>query len=113
MAPFLDWLLAVLLFLGGALCLIGSFGLAKLSDFYKRLHGPTKATTLGVGCILVVSSAWFTVGKDGVSLHEILITVFLFVTAPVSAHVLAKAALKMAGSPRRDQPSERGEDFLS
>ena len=58
-------------------------------------HGPTKATTLGVGCLLIASSVFFTSQGNGASLHEVLITLFLFITAPVSAHLLAKAALHL------------------
>ena len=48
---------------GAAFALIGSWGLAKLSDFLKRLHGPTKATTLGVGCVLIASALWFALAR--------------------------------------------------
>ncbi len=90
----LDALLAALVLVGAAFALIGSWGLAKLSDFLKRLHGPTKATTLGVGCVLGASTIWFSLAGPGpVSLHELLIAGFLFLTAPVSAHLLIKAAL--------------------
>ena len=83
-----------LLVLGGAIfTFIGSLGLYRFRDFYTRLHGPTKATTLGVGCLLIASAVFFTANGDGLSLHEILISLFLFITAPVSAHLLAKAAL--------------------
>ena len=58
-----------------------------------RLHGPTKATTLGVGAILIASMLYFSFNTEAASLHEILVTVFLFITAPVSAHLMAKAAL--------------------
>ena len=85
------------------IALVGSFGLVKLSDFGKRLHGPTKATTLGVGCVLIASMLWF--GLTGLtSLHELLITVFLFFTAPVSAHLLIKAAIKLDTSLRPPPP---------
>ena len=89
----LDLLLAALLVTGAGFALVGSWGLAKLSQFLLRLHGPTKAGTLGVGCMLVASAVWFSLGREGVSVHELLITVFLFITAPVSAHLMAKAAL--------------------
>jgi multicomponent K+:H+ antiporter subunit G len=58
-----------------------------------RLHAPTKATTLGVGAILIASAVFFSLTDEGLSLHELLITLFLFITAPVSAHLMAKAAL--------------------
>lgn len=90
----LDALLAALVVFGTSFALVGSWGLAKLDDFLKRLHGPTKATTLGVGCILIASALWFSVAQGKPSLHELLITLFLFMTAPVSAHLLIKAALQ-------------------
>ena len=91
----LEILLAILLLVGGFFTLVGSFGLLRLPDFYMRLHGPTKATTLGVGAILLVSAIYFSLYTQSISLHEVLITLFLFITAPVSAHLLAKAALHL------------------
>jgi len=73
--------------------LIGSIGLARLPDFYMRLHAPTKATTLGVGSLLIASMLFFSIKNSMFSIHEVLITIFLFITAPVSAHMMAKAAL--------------------
>ena len=93
MSTFTEALLAVLVLAGAAFTFIGSLGLWRLRDFYTRLHGPTKATTLGVGCLLVASATYFSVTGDGLSLHEILVSLFLFITAPISAHLLAKAAL--------------------
>ncbi len=100
----LDVMLAALVLTGAAFALIGSWGLAKLSDFLKRLHGPTKATTLGVGCVLIASSLWFSVTQGTAGLHELLITLFLFMTAPVSAHLMIKAALKLDRSLRPSKP---------
>lgn len=91
----LDILLSLLILTGAIFTFIGSLGLARLRDFYTRLHGPTKATTLGVGCQLVASAIYFSARAEGVSLHEVLVTLFLFITAPVSAHLLAKAALHL------------------
>ena len=91
----MDYLLSILILAGAVFTFIGSLGLARLHDFYTRLHGPTKATTLGVGCLLIASSIYFSHQGEGVSLHEVLITLFLFITAPVSAHLLAKAALHL------------------
>ncbi|WP_296753896.1 Na+/H+ antiporter subunit G [Thiobacillus sp.] len=88
----LDILLSVLILTGAIFTFVGSLGLARLRDFYTRLHGPTKATTLGVGCLLIASAIHSSADGD-LSLHEVLVTLFLFMTAPVSAHLLAKAAL--------------------
>lgn len=93
MNPVLDIVLAVLVLTGAVFTFIGSLGLVRLRDFYTRLHGPTKATTLGVGCLLIASAVYFSFDGDGISLHEVLVTLFLFITAPVSAHLLSMAAL--------------------
>lgn len=90
----LEFFLALLILAGGFFTLVGSLGLLRLPDFYMRLHGPTKATTLGVGAILVASAVYFS-QRGEVSLHEVLVTLFLFITAPVSAHLMAKAALHL------------------
>ena len=91
----IELLVALFLLIGAAFAFIGSLGLARLPDFYMRLHGPTKATTLGVGGMIVGSVLYFSTRGDGLSLHELLISLFLFITAPVSAHMLAKAALHL------------------
>jgi len=90
----IEALVAVFLLLGSAFTLIGAIGLYRLPDFFTRLHGPTKATTLGVGSMVIGSMIYFSTLQGSLSLHEVLITVFLFITAPVSAHMLAKAAMQ-------------------
>ena len=88
-------LLSGLLLFGTFFIVIGAFGLVKLQDFFRRLHAPTKASTLGVGCILVVSVGYHLLLGEDPQPRELLITVFLFITAPVSAHLMAKAALSL------------------
>jgi multicomponent K+:H+ antiporter subunit G len=105
----LDTLLSVLILTGAVFTFIGSLGLARLRDFYTRLHGPTKATTLGVGSLLVASALYFSTRGEGVSLHEVLVTLFLFITAPVSAHLLAKAALHLQLRSLAALPPEAGQ----
>lgn len=94
MSTVLEALISFFLVAGAAFALIGSWGLARLPDFYSRLHGPSKASTLGVGGMLVASMLYFA--AHGVpSLHELLITLFLFISTPVSAHLLVRAALHL------------------
>ena len=106
--PFiLELVIAVFLVTGALFALIGSLGLARLQDFFMRLHGPTKASTLGLGLLLIGSLLYFTFVNGSPSVHEALVTVFLFVTAPVSAHMMAKAALFRhvgKGGPSRNYP---------
>lgn len=104
MSSALDLVIAGLLLFGAGFALIGSFGLAKLGDFYKRLHGPTKATTLGVGSMLVASTLHFLADGQGGG-EALLIAVFLVITAPVSAHLLVKALLQRSSD--RPPPPER------
>jgi multicomponent K+:H+ antiporter subunit G len=87
----IEALVSLLVLVGSAFVLIGSIGLVRLPDFYTRLHAPTKATTLGVGSLVLASALWLS--DDGSTLSELLIAAFLFMTSPVSAHLLAKAAL--------------------
>lgn len=84
-----------LLAIGCFFTLLGGVAMVKLSDFFRRLHGPAKASTLGVGCILFASIVYHWVNGSGVHPREILITVFLFLTAPISAHVMSRAALSL------------------
>lgn len=86
-----ELIVSALILTGTFFLLVGSIGLAKLPDIMRRLHGPTKATTLGIGAMLVASILYVAFSGGGVSLHEILITLFLFLTAPVSAYMIAKA----------------------
>jgi multicomponent K+:H+ antiporter subunit G len=95
----IEILVSVSILAGAAFALIGSWGLAKLPDFYTRLHGPSKASTLGVGSVLVASMLYFGFHEGEISLHELLITLFLFISTPVSAHMLAKAALHLKLKP--------------
>jgi multicomponent K+:H+ antiporter subunit G len=59
MPLWLDILIAALLVIGASFALIGAYGLVKLGDFLKRLHGPTKASTVGVGAVLMASILYF------------------------------------------------------
>ena len=85
MSSLTEYLISFFLLAGAAFALIGSIGLMRLPDFYLRLHGPAKATTLGVGGIIIGSVIFFSTQGEGLSLHELLIALFLFITAPVSA----------------------------
>jgi multicomponent K+:H+ antiporter subunit G len=99
----IEYIVASLILLGAVFALLGSVGLARLPDFFTRLHGPTKATTLGVGAMVLASAIYFTATQPGFSLHEIAVMVFLFITAPVTAHLLAKAALHRRGAKRQEE----------
>lgn len=99
---------AIFIVIGGSFLFVGSFGLAKLPDTMRRLHGPTKATTLGIGSLLISSILYFVLLHQAAGIHEILITLFLFLTAPVSANMLAKAHIFRNQGTQRMLPSDAG-----
>jgi multicomponent K+:H+ antiporter subunit G len=89
----IELIVSLLIVAGGFFALVGSLGLVKLPEIMMRLHAPTKATTLGVGSVLVASMLYFAVVLRDISIHELVITLFLFLTAPITANFVAKAHL--------------------
>lgn len=86
-----DFCVAALLVIGSLAALIGTWGMLRLPDFMTRLHAPTKAATLGAGCALAALALRFYFAEGGSSLRYLLPLAFVFITAPVSAHMLARA----------------------
>ncbi len=103
--PLIEWLAAGLLLISAFFLLVGAIGLAKLPDFFMRLHAPTKAATLGVGGILLASMV-LQAAQGRVGLMELLITLFVFVTAPVSANLMAQAALHLGVASQAPTPKD-------
>ncbi|WP_338758988.1 monovalent cation/H(+) antiporter subunit G [Massilia sp. METH4] len=94
---------ALLLVLGATIILVGALGLLRLRTFYQRIHGPAIAVTLGAGCLLLASMVYFTVAQSRLVIHEIIIAVFILLTAPVVAMTLMRAAVY------RDLRARRGD----
>lgn len=78
---------------GALLVLTGAIGLVRLKSFYQRVHAPTLGTTLGMFLILVSSIVYFSVTRERLVLHEILIAVFLTLTTPISLMLVVRAAV--------------------
>jgi multicomponent K+:H+ antiporter subunit G len=85
--------------------LVGAIGMLRFPDFFMRLHAPTKATTLGVGGVLLASMA-LSWAQGGLGVPELLITLFLFITAPVSANLMAQAGLHLRVPSRAALPAD-------
>ncbi|MGH7820595.1 MAG: monovalent cation/H(+) antiporter subunit G [Candidatus Binatia bacterium] len=106
---------SLLLLIGLGFTLIGSIGLVRLPDFYTRMHAPTKATTLGVSSMLAAAALVLPGSMLATALKASLAIVFFFLTAPIGAHMLARAALRGEIRPAREthvfelppQPVER------
>ena len=85
-----DIVAGILLLIGGLAMLLAGFGVLRMPDLFMRMQAATKAATLGVGCTLLAVAVHF--GELGVTTRSLLIIAFLFLTAPVAAHVIARAA---------------------
>jgi multicomponent K+:H+ antiporter subunit G len=109
MNVFAEAIISFFIVTGGFFLFVGSFGLAKLPDLFRRLHAPTKATTLGVGSLLIASMLFFLLERGQLSFHELLITIFLFITAPITANMIAKAQLLHDRQVQRELPKAGGE----
>lgn len=92
--------------LGAGFTFTGALGLLRLPDFFSRLHGPTKASTLGVGGLVLASVLYFGLVQGDLGLRELLVALFLFLTAPVSAHLMARAGLHLAVDSVTGTPDE-------
>lgn len=84
---------ALLLVVGGSIVLIGALGLLRLPNFYQRIHGPAICITLGAGGVLLASMLYFTVLQSRPVMHELIIAVFILMTAPVVSMLLMRAAI--------------------
>jgi len=81
---------AILLLLGAAFCLLAAVGVVRLPDLFTRMQASAKSATLGVGCTALAAAVHFNTLE--VKTLALLVTVFLFFTAPVGAHMIARAA---------------------
>jgi multicomponent K+:H+ antiporter subunit G len=97
---------AILLILGGLCTVIGSLGLVRLRSFFQRMHGPSMGNTLGTGCVLIASILVSSALANRPVVHELLITVFIVTTAPMTAMLLMRAAVNRSNgrnSPKTDK----------
>jgi len=103
-------LVALLMLAGALITLIGSIGLLRMKSFYARVHPPTLGSTLGMALIVLASIICFSVLRSRLSVHEVLIGVFLTITTPVGFMLLARAALYRERSDGTLPPADRGEE---
>ncbi|MBN1117952.1 MAG: monovalent cation/H(+) antiporter subunit G [Bacteroidales bacterium] len=79
----------IILLLGALFILIASIGLIRFKDILSRMHATTKATSFGILLLLIAVSLYF--GTYIVTLKSILIIIFVYLTAPLAAHSVAKS----------------------
>ena len=82
---------SVLVLFGGAFMLVAALGVVRMPDLAMRMHAATKAGTLGAGLILLAVAVVYS--DVGVTVRALATVAFLFLTAPISAHVIGRAAV--------------------
>lgn len=92
--PWAAIIIAFFLILGSTLTLLGNIGLCRFRSFYERLHAPTLGTSWGTCAIMLASMLMFSLLNNRPVLHELMIGVFMMVTAPVTLMLLGRAALR-------------------
>jgi multicomponent Na+:H+ antiporter subunit G len=102
----LTLLVSFLVVLGAVISLVAAIGLLRLPDIFSRMHAVSKAGTAGSGLALVALAIYSA--ELSTTIKCIAAVVFLFLTSPVSAHLLAKAQLKIRGNSQERQT--RGEE---
>src|SRR3954471_17382517 len=92
----IEWLSGGLFFAGATLALLAGVGVVRMPDVFTRMQASTKASTLGLGCLL----AALAIRHPAVSviMRALSIGAFMMLTAAVSAHVIARAAA-LTGAP--------------
>jgi len=93
----MSYLGAVLMLIGSLFCALAALGVLRFPDLYTRLHAASKAGPLGAGLILL--AAGFASGDPLIFIRCALGLVFLILVVPVSAHLLARSALKSGTAP--------------
>ncbi|KTD71202.1 monovalent cation/H(+) antiporter subunit G [Legionella tucsonensis] len=80
----------VCILIGSLFILIAAIGMLRMPDLLMRMHAATKAGTLGTGLILI--GVVFHFQKWSVTIEAFLTILFIFITAPIASHLLARAA---------------------
>lgn len=96
-AQALQYLAAACVLLGAVFGLLAAVGIVRLPDLYTRLHAASKAGVVGTGLILIAVAL---ISTDGAAiLRAILGIIFLLLSTPIAAHLLARAAHKAGEMP--------------
>ena len=83
---------ALLLVLAGLITLTGSLGLLRLRSFRERMHAPTMGMTMGAFCVALAATLVASQLQHRPIVHEWLICVLLFLSAPVTATLLMQSS---------------------
>jgi len=94
-----EWVASACFLLGCALTLVAAIGILRFPDLLARMHAGTKPQVLGL--VLSMTGLGLSIGSSQVAWKLILVIVFQFMTAPVSAHMVGRAGYR-TGKVRED-----------
>jgi multicomponent Na+:H+ antiporter subunit G len=89
----MDYIAGILVIVGGFFAFVASIGLVRLPDIYSRSHAASKAGTVGSGLMMIALAV--TAGDAGTAIRALAGVLFFILTAPIAAHLLARAAYKV------------------
>ncbi|HZA34629.1 MAG TPA: monovalent cation/H(+) antiporter subunit G [Vicinamibacterales bacterium] len=95
----IDLLTAIMWIAGSAFALLAAVGVLRMPDVFTRMQASTKASTLGLGCLLI--GAALQLGDFASLIRVVSIGAFILLTTPVAGHVIARAAY-LADVPLRE-----------
>lgn len=87
-----EWLIIIFVLIGTFLSIVAAIGVLRLPDVYTRNHAASKSTTLGVLFALTGTLIYFYAHDGEFNARVILSIIFIFITAPVAAHLISRAA---------------------
>jgi multicomponent Na+:H+ antiporter subunit G len=88
----IEYLTGIILLIGSIFCLVAALGLVRLPDTLTRMHAATKAGTLGAGLLMIAEALFYR--QLGISLRAATVIALLLLTAPVAAHLIARASYR-------------------
>ncbi len=86
----LNYISGILVLVGSGFALVAALGIVRLPDIYSRMHAASKAGTVGSGAMLIALAVF--ADDPATTLRALAAVAFVMLTAPVSAHLLAKAS---------------------
>lgn len=105
----MSWIVIILLLCGTFFTVVASIGILRMPDLYMRMSATTKAATLGVGFMLVAAAVFFE--DVSVTSRSVVAILFVFLTAPVGAHMIGRAAyiygIKLWDKSKKDDLKEK------
>ena len=93
---------AIFIGAGALIIVLSSIGIIRFPDIYNRNHAASKSSTLGVLCVLMGAFFYFWISVGYISIRLLLGIFFVFLTAPVAAHLLCRSAYR-TGVPLSDK----------